>query len=171
MTNTTSELERQTEQMVAALRKAAQGAVERAFAAAGASAPTVAPSRTRAARATSKRRAGAELSALGERFFEGAESQARSDNGGAFGRSRRVVSGVAPGGRSIAGGRTGQDRRRALCDAVLPACGERFELRSQTAAVPNGEGRGDVVARGTAAGGQEVEHALVLLACGVGDGH
>ena len=74
MTNTTSELERQIEQMVAAhvasLRKAAQGAVERAFAAASASAPTVAPSRPRAARAVSKRRAGSELSALGERFFE-----------------------------------------------------------------------------------------------------
>ena len=73
MTNTTSELERQIEQMVAAhvaaLRKAAQGAVERAFAAASA-APTVAPSRPRAVRAASKRRAGAELSALGECFFE-----------------------------------------------------------------------------------------------------
>lgn len=71
---TTWELERQIEQIVAAhvaaLRKAAQGAVERAFAAASASAPTVAPSRPRAARAASKRRAGPELSALGERFFE-----------------------------------------------------------------------------------------------------
>ena len=78
MTKTTSELERQIEQMVAAhvaaLRKAAQGAVERAFAAASTSARTataaVAPSRPRAARAASKRRAGAELSALGDRFFE-----------------------------------------------------------------------------------------------------
>jgi acyl-CoA reductase-like NAD-dependent aldehyde dehydrogenase len=74
MTNTTSELERQIEQMVAAhvaaLRKSAQGAVERAFAAASATAATVMPSRPRAARAASKRRAGAELSALGERFFE-----------------------------------------------------------------------------------------------------
>ncbi len=73
MTNTRSELERQIEQMVAAhvaaLRKAAQGAVERAFAAASA-APTAAPSRPRAVRSASKRRAGAELSALGERFFE-----------------------------------------------------------------------------------------------------
>ena len=71
MTNTTTELERQIEQMVAAhvggLRKAAQGAVERAFAAASAAAPTGAASRPRAA---SKRRAGSELSALGERFFE-----------------------------------------------------------------------------------------------------
>ena len=74
MTNTTSELERQIEQMVAAhvaaLRKAAQCAVERAFAAASAAAPAVAPTRPRAARAASKRRAGTELSALGERFFE-----------------------------------------------------------------------------------------------------
>jgi hypothetical protein len=74
MTNTTTELERQIEQMVAAhvaaLRKAAQGAVERAFAAASAATPTVAAARPRAARAISKRRAGAELSALGERFFE-----------------------------------------------------------------------------------------------------
>ena len=74
MTNTTAELERQIEQMVAAhvagLRKSAQDAVERAFAAAGAAAPTVAPSRPRAARTASKRRAGSELSALGERFFE-----------------------------------------------------------------------------------------------------
>jgi predicted transcriptional regulator len=74
MTNTTTELERQIEQMVAthvaALRKSAQMAVERAFAAASAASPTVAPSRPRAARAASKRRAGAELSALGERFFE-----------------------------------------------------------------------------------------------------
>jgi hypothetical protein len=72
MTNTTSELERQIEQAVAAhvaaLRKAAQSAVERAFAAASVAA--VVPSRPRAARAASKRRAGAELSALGERFFE-----------------------------------------------------------------------------------------------------
>src|SRR5258706_9477906 len=74
MTNTTLELERQIEQMVAAhvaaLRKAAQGAVERAFAASSASGPTVAASRPRAARAASKRRAGSELLALGERFFE-----------------------------------------------------------------------------------------------------
>jgi hypothetical protein len=75
MTNMTAELERQIEQMVsahvAALRRAAQGAVERAFAAASASASAVmAPSRARAARAASKRRAGSELSALGERFFE-----------------------------------------------------------------------------------------------------
>jgi len=74
MTNTTAELEKQIEQMVAAhvaaLRKAAQGAVERAFAAASAAAPAVAPSRPRAARTASKRRAGSELSALGERFFE-----------------------------------------------------------------------------------------------------
>lgn len=74
MTNTTTELERQIEQMVAAhvaaLRKGAQGAVERAFAAASAAAPAVAPSRPRAARTASKRRAGSELSALGERFFE-----------------------------------------------------------------------------------------------------
>jgi hypothetical protein len=75
MTNTTVELEKQIEQMVAAhvaaLRKAAQGAVERAFAAAaGTAAPAVAPSRPRAARAAGKRRAKSELSALGERFFE-----------------------------------------------------------------------------------------------------
>lgn len=74
MTNTTVELERQIEQMVAAhvagLRKAAQSAVERAFAAASVAAPTVAPSRPRATRAGSKRRAGSELLALGERFFE-----------------------------------------------------------------------------------------------------
>ena len=70
MTNTTTDLERQIEQLVAAhvaaARKAAQGAVERAFAAT----PTVAAARPRAARAISKRRGGAELSALGERFFE-----------------------------------------------------------------------------------------------------
>lgn len=75
MTNTTTELERQIEQMVAAhvaaLRKSAQGAVERAFATASAATPAVAPSsRPRAARVASKRRAGSELSALGERFFE-----------------------------------------------------------------------------------------------------
>jgi hypothetical protein len=74
MTNTTSELERQIEQMVAAhvaaLRKTAQGAVERAFAAASGTAPAVTASRPRAARAASKRRGVSELSALGERFFE-----------------------------------------------------------------------------------------------------
>lgn len=74
MTNTTSELEQRIEQIVAAhvaaLRKAAQVAVERAFATASAAGPTVVPSRPRAARAANKRRAGAELSALGERFFE-----------------------------------------------------------------------------------------------------
>lgn len=77
MTNTTDELEKQIEQMVAAhvaaLRKAAQGAVERAFAAAAvgsAAATAVAPSRPHAARKAGKRRAKSELSALGERFFE-----------------------------------------------------------------------------------------------------
>ena len=75
MTNTTAELERLIEQMVAAhvaaLRKAAQGAVERAFAVAGAAAaPAVAPSRPPVARAAGKPRAKSELSALGERFFE-----------------------------------------------------------------------------------------------------
>jgi hypothetical protein len=75
MTNTTMELEKQIEQMVAAhvaaLRKAAQGAVERAFAAASAeSPPAVTASRPRAVRAAGKRRAKSELSALGERFFE-----------------------------------------------------------------------------------------------------
>lgn len=74
MTNTTTELERQIEQMVAAhvaaLRKAAQGAVERAFAAAIAASPAVAASRPRVARAMSKRRASSELTAQGERFFE-----------------------------------------------------------------------------------------------------
>ena len=77
MTNTTAELEKEIEQMVAAhvaaLRKAAQGAVERAFAvAAGAAArpAAAAAARPRAARAAGKRRAKSELSALGERFFE-----------------------------------------------------------------------------------------------------
>jgi acyl-CoA reductase-like NAD-dependent aldehyde dehydrogenase len=74
MTHMTAELERQIEQMVsahvAALRRAAQGAVERAFAAASATVPAEAPSRPRASRGASRRRAGSELSALGERFFE-----------------------------------------------------------------------------------------------------
>jgi hypothetical protein len=77
MTNTTAELETRIEQMVAehvaAVRKAAQAAVERAFAGAGASvaAPSVVtPSRPRIARTAAKRRTGTELSALGERFFE-----------------------------------------------------------------------------------------------------
>jgi hypothetical protein len=77
MTNTTVELEKQIEQMVAAhvvaLRKAAQGAVERAFAAAVVSVgapPAVTASRPRATRGAGKRRATTELSALGERFFE-----------------------------------------------------------------------------------------------------
>jgi len=78
MTNTTAELETRIEQMVAehvaAVRKAAQAAVERAFAGASASAaaptPTAAPPRPRIARAAGKRRTGTELLALGERFFE-----------------------------------------------------------------------------------------------------
>lgn len=76
MTNTTAELETRIEQMVAehvaAVRKAAQAAVERAFAGANTSvaAPSVAPSRARAARAAGKRRTGTELLALGEPFFE-----------------------------------------------------------------------------------------------------
>jgi hypothetical protein len=74
MTNTTAELETRIEQMVAehvaAVRKAAQAAVERAFAGASVAAPTVAPSRPRVARAAGKRRTGTELLALGERFFE-----------------------------------------------------------------------------------------------------
>lgn len=73
MTNT-AELEKQIEAMVAAhvasLRKAAQSAVERAFAAAMSPATTVAPSPPRAVRVMGKRRAGSELLALGERFFE-----------------------------------------------------------------------------------------------------
>ena len=72
MTNTTAELETRIEQMVAehvaAVRKAAQATVERAFAGAGAS--VAAPSRPRVARAAGKRRTGTELLALGERFFE-----------------------------------------------------------------------------------------------------
>jgi hypothetical protein len=79
MTNTTAELETRIEQMVAehvaAVRKAAQAAVERAFAGAGAGASVAAPSvvtpsRPRIARTAAKRRTGTELSALGERFFE-----------------------------------------------------------------------------------------------------
>jgi len=74
MTNTTVELEKQIEQMVAAhvaaLRKAAQGAVERAFGAAASAAVPPAAGRPRAARAAGKRRAKSELSALGERFLE-----------------------------------------------------------------------------------------------------
>jgi hypothetical protein len=76
MTNTTADLETRIEQMVAehvaAVRKAAQAAVERAFAGASAcvAAPTVAPSRPRVAREAGKRRTGTELLALGERFFE-----------------------------------------------------------------------------------------------------
>ena len=71
MTNTTAELETRIEQTVAehvaAVRKAAQATVERAFAGAGAS--VAAPSRPRVARAAGKRRTGTELLALGERFF------------------------------------------------------------------------------------------------------
>ena len=76
MTNTTAELETRIEQMVAehvaAVRKATQAAVERAFAGASASvaAPTVGPSRPRIARAAGKRRTGTELTALGERLFD-----------------------------------------------------------------------------------------------------
>jgi hypothetical protein len=77
MTNTTAELETRIEQMVAehvaAVRKAAQSAVERAFAGAGAgvAAPSVVTaSRPRIARTAAKRRTGTERSALGERFFE-----------------------------------------------------------------------------------------------------
>lgn len=73
MTNTTAELETRIEQMVAehvaAVRKAAQAAVERAFAG-GSVSVAVAASRPRVARAAGKRRTGTELSALGERFFE-----------------------------------------------------------------------------------------------------
>ena len=74
MTNTTAELETRIEQMVAehvaAVRKAAQAAVERAFAGSSSSVAAPAVARPRVARAAGKRRTGTELSALGERFFE-----------------------------------------------------------------------------------------------------
>ena len=97
MTNTTaertrrqSELEKQLEPMVdahvAVLLKAAQGAVERGFAAAfaGASAPATAALGPRAARAAGKRRAKSELSAVlrcnGSTYTDG----------GALGRANHV---------------------------------------------------------------------------------
>lgn len=70
MTNTNEELVHRIEQMIAehiaATRKAAQAAVERAFASARVLPP--APARAARTRAPGKRRGGKELAALGERF-------------------------------------------------------------------------------------------------------
>ena len=73
MTNTNEDLGKQIERLVAehiaATRKVAQQAVERALAASGA-APTVAARRTRVGvEGSGKRRGAAELAALGERFY------------------------------------------------------------------------------------------------------
>lgn len=73
MTNTNDDLGKRIEQMIAehiaATRKVAQGAVERALAASGA-APTVPARRVRArAEESGKRRVAADIAALGERFY------------------------------------------------------------------------------------------------------
>jgi phage shock protein A len=117
MTNTTAELETRIEQMVAehvaAVRKAAQAAVERAFSGASASvaAPTVARSRPRVAQAASKRRTGTELSALGERFFEALSRKPGETMAVLSGGGRRVACGATASGRSIEGGESGPDHR------------------------------------------------------------
>jgi hypothetical protein len=71
MANTNENLGHQIERLVAehiaATRKVAEAAVERAFASAGAVRPK--PERAVRARRTGKRRAVAELTALGEQFF------------------------------------------------------------------------------------------------------
>ena len=77
MTNTNEDLGERIEQIIAehmaAARKAAEAAVERAFAAAGTE-PTM-PARVTRTRAPGKRRAGPELAALGERFFHAVSSK------------------------------------------------------------------------------------------------
>ena len=75
MTSTNEDLAKRIEQMIvehiATTRKAAQIAIERAFASAGAQAkqPTI-TARVVRTRAPSKRRASADLEALGERFLD-----------------------------------------------------------------------------------------------------
>jgi hypothetical protein len=73
MTNTNEDLGKRIEQMIAehiaATRKVAQEAVERALAASGTTPPVAArPTRARAG-GSRKRRGAAELTALGERFY------------------------------------------------------------------------------------------------------
>ncbi len=102
---------------VAGLRKAAQCAVERAFAAASAAVPT-ARSRPRAARTVGKRRAGCELSALGERFFEALSRKPGETMVVLGGRSRSVASGATASSVSTERGRTGPNRGRALCEGI-----------------------------------------------------
>src|SRR5690606_34048332 len=94
-----------------------QGAVERAFAAGSAAAPTVAPSRRQVVRAPGKRRAGSELSALGERFLEvliqrpGETMVVLSAEIGATPRElHRAVARLRAGGRAGGAG-AGQGRR------------------------------------------------------------
>jgi predicted Zn-dependent protease len=80
MTNTNDDLGARIEQMIAehiaVTRKAAQAAMERAFAKAGAGAePPAVGARVVRTRAPGKRRGGAELAALGERFLRAVSSK------------------------------------------------------------------------------------------------
>src|SRR5690606_27249591 len=172
MTKTT-ELEERIEQMVAAeiaaLRRAAQGAVERAFAAGSAAAPTVAPSRRQLVRAPGKRRAGSELSALGERFLEvliqrpGETMVVLSAEIGATPRElHRAVARLRAGGcgPSASALRCGTSRFRRALRAESSDRGSGTEQRRRRTG-----------ARGRAAGGQEGEHVALLLTRGVGDSH
>jgi hypothetical protein len=80
MTNTNDDLGARIEQMIAehiaVTREAVQAAMERAFAKAGAGAePPAAAARVVRTRAPGKRRGGAELAALGDRFLRAVSSK------------------------------------------------------------------------------------------------
>ncbi len=108
MTNTTAELETRIEQMVAehvaAVRKAAQAAVERAFTGANTSvaAPSVAPSRPACcAGRLASGATGTELFGAGRALLRGVELQARRDDGSTFGRRWRIACGAAASGARL----------------------------------------------------------------------
>ena len=129
MTNTNEDLGKKIEQLVAehiaATRKVAQQAVERALAASGV-APAVAarPARVRAA-GSGKRRGAAELTALGERFYrvlcsKPGETMAvlAADVGATPRELHRAVAGLKQAGRVRAVGQRAHTRYFPLASSA-----------------------------------------------------
>jgi predicted Zn-dependent protease len=128
MTNTNEDLGKRIEQMIAehiaATRRVAQEAVERGLTASGA-APTVPAQRGRArARESGKRRATAEIAALGERFYHvvcskpGETMTVLAAQVGASPRElQRAVAGLKEAGRVRAVGQRSQTRYFPLANS------------------------------------------------------
>jgi predicted Zn-dependent protease len=128
MTNTNEDLGKRIEQMIAehiaATRREAQEAVERALTASGA-APTVAAQRVRVrAEGSGKRRATADIAALGERFYRvvcskpGETMTVLAAQVGASPRElQRAVAGLKQAGRVRAVGQRSQTRYFPLANS------------------------------------------------------